>query len=124
MRQFATEQDFKDKRKFCGFRIVIEHTCLKVEECGEVEITQDKRNKELRILWSGSISHGALKELRMQSSSFGSFSGYYVDYAENREDARKQACVAAITQHKKMIGALSDMLENMKSLELTLVNSK
>lgn len=120
MEVFATERDFRLRRKFCGFRVVINEKELTVEECGEVEITQAERNQDLRILWLGHISN-PIKQLRLQSASHGSFTGYYVDYADNREEALKGACEAARIRHKQMMDQLDLQLAKMQGTELTVI---
>jgi hypothetical protein len=119
--QFATERDFHSQRKFCAFRVVIDETNLIVEESGEAPITKDGRNGELRILWLGGIRSSAIKQLRLQSASLGSYTGYYVDYADNKEEAKRQVCIEARKLHKKMMDQFDLKLARMQATELTFV---
>lgn len=120
-KRFATDQDFLRGRKFCAFRVEIDTKNLIVEECGEAPITQDSRNRELRILWLGSIKHAPLGELSCRSASMESWSGYYVDYADNYAEAKIEAMRLARQQHIKMMTRLDMMLSTMQSTELVFV---
>jgi hypothetical protein len=118
---YATEEDFLRGRKFCAFFISIDDKKLVVEERGEAVIEKDSRNSEMRLLWLGSIKRAALKELQLNSSSLQSFTGYYVDYADNRENARIEAMRVARQKHAQMMTQLDMMLARMQGTELTFI---
>lgn len=117
---YPTEADFNCHRKFCGFYVRITESEMIVEERGDALITKDDRNGSLSLLWLGTIKN-AIKELRLQSASIGSYSGYYVDYSDNREKAKKEAIDAARNIHQRMMHHVDLMLAKMQATELTFI---
>lgn len=122
-KRFATEQDYKSNRKFIAFFIEIGEKKLEVTETGEAVINKDARNNDLRLPWLGHISWRELGVLNLNSQCDTSFTGYYVDYAENREEAKKGAITAARDMHRKMMQRLDVRLSNMQGTDLVF-NSK
>ena len=121
MDRFATEQDFLNKVKFCNFFVRIDESRLEVEEMGDSHITANAKNKDLRLTSLGSIGYAPLGQLRLQSASDSSFTGYYVDYANDREGAKQKAVAAARAQHQKMMRSLDERLAKMQSTELEVI---
>lgn len=117
MKRTPTKEDFLAQRKFIAFHVKMDEKNLEVTETGEAIITKDARNSDLRLLWLGHISN-ELGKLNMNSICDTSFSGYYVDYADNREAAKKGAIAAAREQHRKMMDRLDVRLSNMQATDL------
>lgn len=107
---FATEEDFLFKRKFCAFRISLDMNDSIVEDAGVAEIQKDDRNGELRLYWLGAISYAPIKELRLQSASALSYTGYYVDYEDNYAEARRAALKLANERKQEMANAMIEQL--------------
>lgn len=116
---FATEQDYLNGRKLIGFRVVVNPSKFTIQPSnGEVEITKSTRNGVLRSMY-GSIDYVELGVLRMSSETQYSFTGYLVDYADNKASALQAAKVAAMTKHDEYVARMTAELRQLKDQILT-----
>jgi len=119
--RYATREDFLRKRKFVSFFIEITPTSLEVRDFGDSLITECERNGELRIFGIGTIQSRPIGQLAPQSSSMGSYTGYYIDYADDREAAKVEAMRLARQKHVQMMTQIDKMLAGMQATELTFI---
>lgn len=117
-KRYATKEDFEARRAFCSFFVEINRNGLKVTEHPDIYIKQDPKNREMRLGGLGCIDWRSLGELNMSSMCDTTFSGYYTDYASDREQAKAGAIAAALEQHAKMIERATRQLERLKGMEL------
>jgi hypothetical protein len=113
-----TDEDFRNGREFCSVFVEVGTDKLSARFSKRSFISQNARNRELRMSGHGTIDSIDLGELQCNSRSHCCFTGYVVDYVENADAALDQAILEAEKMRAKFIADCMAQIEKLKALPM------
>lgn len=105
--------------KFCTINVSLDGKSMIAKVCSRGLTLSADRGGNIRLACHGTIENIKLGEFHFQSSGGFSFSGVFIDYAEN-EDALLQRAVAFLRERQKALAQRArDLALELESLEVS-----
>lgn len=116
--RYATPADMAAGAKFCTINVSLDGKSMIAKVCSRGLTLSADRGGNIRLACHGTIENIKLGEFHFQSSGGFSFSGVFIDYAEN-EDALLQRAVAFLREQQKALAQRArDLAHSGQLLEI------